>query len=72
MRSAYRLFNHLLIGWSGSRRHSRNGAKDPEQELAGQVGPSLIFSNVSNYDRGLRNPKEHAGSITVPRVGVYR
>jgi hypothetical protein len=44
----------------------------PEQESAGQVGQSLIFSNVSNYDRRLRNPKEHPGSITVPRVGVYR
>jgi hypothetical protein len=42
--SAYRLCNHLLIGVERkSLAHSQNGAKDPEQELAGQVGQSLIF-----------------------------
>jgi hypothetical protein len=50
-----------LSGWSGSRRRIAGiGARD--LELAGQVGQSLIFSNVSNNDRRLRNPK----SMLVP------
>jgi hypothetical protein len=66
MQSAYRLCNYLLIGVERkSSAHSRNGARD--LELAGQVGQSLIFSNVSNNDRRLRNPEEHDGSITAPR-----
>jgi hypothetical protein len=65
MRSAYRLCNYLLIGLERkSWAHSQNGAR----ELAGQVGQSLIFSNVSNNDRRFRNPEEHAGSITVPTL----
>ena len=61
MRSACRLCSYLLIGVERkSPAHSRNSAKDPE--LAGLVGQSLIFSNVSNNDRRLRNPK----SMLVP------
>ena len=56
MRSACRLCGYLPIGAERkSSARSRNGARDPE--LAGQVGQSLIFSNVSNNDRRLRNPK---------------
>jgi hypothetical protein len=35
--------------------------------MTGQFADHLIFLNVINFDRCLRNPEEHAGSITVPR-----
>ena len=31
-----------------------------------------FFWNVSNIDRRLREPEEHAGFITVPHIGTYR
>jgi hypothetical protein len=34
--------------------------------MVGQVCQSLIFLNVSNIDRCLRNPEEHTNSITAP------
>jgi hypothetical protein len=31
-----------------------------------------FFLNVSNIDHRLREPEEHAASITVPHIGTYR
>jgi hypothetical protein len=31
-----------------------------------------FFWNVSNIDHQLREPEEHAGSITVPHIGTNR
>jgi hypothetical protein len=31
-----------------------------------------FFWNVSNIDHRLREPEEHAGSITVPHIGTCR
>ena len=40
---------------------------DPEQTWPAKSANDYFFLNVSNIDQRLRNPEEHAGSITVPR-----
>jgi hypothetical protein len=68
----------IASGWSGCRMgfsptgkrrlctvHTRN--------RHGRQGLPIInfFLNVSNIDQCLRNPEEHAGSLTA-RIGFYR
>jgi hypothetical protein len=60
-RSACGLCSYLLSG-GGAEVAGAQSEWHEGLELAGQVGQSLIFSNVSNNDRRLRNPK----SMLVP------
>jgi len=52
----------------GTPRYKRRGQIDSRQFQRAEL---IKYWKVSNIDQCLRNPKEHAGSITVP-VGVYR
>jgi hypothetical protein len=49
----------------GTPRYKRRGQIDSRQSF--QRAELIKYWKVSNIDQGLRNPKEHAGSITAPR-----
>jgi hypothetical protein len=55
-----------LSGWSGSRRRTVGMARRTWSWPATLA--NYYFPGCEQYDRRLRNPEEHAGSITVPAL----